>query len=99
MFPKTYLEEKGVAPVMHLSPAEEERLPTSLKHRVVSFSKSSNWIHEREWRAGADLEFDPSYATVLVPRFAQIQPFQRVLERKGIRVNGYLPLLDLFACI
>lgn len=99
MFKKEYIRKFGTEPVLPMSPVDERLLPEQLRHRIVSFSTSSNWNHEREWRCGKDIDFDPSQAVVLVPRFEQIAPFQAALARNGISVKGFLPLLDLFACV
>ena len=99
MFSKEYLQRFGTSPVLHLTQTEEDAIPKEMTHRIVRFSPGSNWQHEREWRCGQDIEFDPAEAIVLVPRFEQIDAFRDSLQRAGIRVKGYLPLLDLFACI
>lgn len=97
MFPKAYLRRFGVAPVLHINSEEESTLPGELKHRIVPFSDRSNWSHEREWRCGQNISFDPAEAIVLLPRFEQVAAFQKALDRAKVAVRGYLPLFDLFA--
>lgn len=99
MFPKPYLRRFGVAPVLHLNSDEEESVPVKLRHRIVSFSARSNWSHEREWRSGESISFDPAEAVVLLPRFEHVTALRKALRGANVKVKGYLPLLDLFACM
>lgn len=99
MFLKTYLRQFGTEPVLPMKHSDERLLPESLRHRVTPFSDGSNFFHEREWRCGNDIKFNPKEAVVLVPRFEQIAPFRAALDRKKVEVRGFLPLLDLFAYI
>ena len=99
MFSKAYLRGFGAAPVLHLNSEEEDSVPGELKHRIVPFSARSNWSHEREWRCRESISFDPAEAIVLLPRFEQVAAFQMALDRAKVKVRGYLPLFDLFACM
>lgn len=97
MFRKTYLRELGAAPVLHLDAREESSVPSGLRHRVVPFSAHINWNHEREWRCGGDVTFDPAEAVVLLPRFEHVASFKKALDDAKVAVRGFLPLFDLFA--
>jgi hypothetical protein len=99
MFEKDYLRSLGVMPVIYVSAAERRTIPDDLQYRCVTLGKEANWVHEREWRIGKDLEFDISQCVVLVPTFDQVEAFQSVLTKRGLKPKGFLPILDVFAAL
>lgn len=100
MFEKTYLRQLGACPVVHLGSDEREIVPDEMAYRVVPFTAKVNWLHEREWRAAEDIAFDLAQCIVLVPTFDQIGVFREALARHRLgSPRGFLPLLDVFACL
>ncbi|AKU96674.1 hypothetical protein AKJ09_03338 [Labilithrix luteola] len=99
MFSKDYLREHGARPAVHVTRQEWESLPVELQPYALRLGRRANWVHEREWRLGSDLVFDPARCIVLVPDFDQADAFRKALDARGLRVMGILPLIDLFAAI